>query len=523
MPPTASRLLARLHALERRRSYSPRRRAPQAAVVEREAAAAGLTALALRASLVRADVLCSQGRHEAALGIVQHAALESERLDDPELEARIHFTRYLLHAEAGDLPEARWHARRSVDALPQDAPPWLRAEHLLAITVAADPSDEALDAVFDELLQLARREQDHRIELFTLNNLAWTAADLGRTAQAVAAAERMRRVSSSHAVPLRSPDLDTIAAVELLDGRPEEALRTVELALAPGAGGEVLPVHRVVAHLTAARVLQALERPGEAGDQLHLAVRTATRHRLTGLLAEAELARADLHAGRGEWEAAYRAHVRHHAAVEALRTLQVATRSLLAQVEHESRATRRDRDRYRDLAHTDPLTGLPNRRAAQGHLEAALAEVGCGAGPRADRRGLAEVTVGILDVDRFKDVNDTFSHEVGDLVLQGLAEVLTAARREDPSMFCARLGGEEFLLAWTGSPADATASAELLRGRIAGRTWPELPAGRRITASTGTASTAEGLTSFSELLSSADARLYVAKRGGRDRVVTAAG
>ena len=125
--------------------------------------------------------------------------------------------------------------------------------------------------------------------------------------------------------------------------------------------------------------------------------------------------------------------------VMALRTQ--ALRAAAQQALHE-------RDRMHALAHTDPLTGLPNRRGLQQALQAAL--------PRATPERL--VALYLMDLDGFKPVNDLHGHEVGDALLQAVAQRLQGQVRRDGDVV-ARLGGDEFIVmaADLHSPAQAEA------------------------------------------------------------------
>lgn len=161
-------------------------------------------------------------------------------------------------------------------------------------------------------------------------------------------------------------------------------------------------------------------------------------------------------------------------------------------------------------AETDALTGLPNRRALLRRLETSLAH--------ADRRPFA---LAIIDLDHFKAINDTHGHLVGDAVLNAVARVMR--RLSGHSRFFARLGGEEFAVLCTQSDfADSVAVCEEVRAAIAALTV-EGPAGERlhVTASAGLARISSPCTTV-EALQAADALLYAAKDGGRNRVEAAA-
>jgi diguanylate cyclase (GGDEF)-like protein len=161
------------------------------------------------------------------------------------------------------------------------------------------------------------------------------------------------------------------------------------------------------------------------------------------------------------------------------------------------------------LARRDALTGLPNRRALEEELARETA--------RAARAGTALSAIA-LDVDRFKLVNDAHGHAVGDAVLATVAARAAAALRGGDVL--ARTGGEEFTALLPGADlARAVEVAERIRARVAA--GPVEAAGRAlaVTVSLGCAALAAGDHGGS-LLARADAKLYEAKRAGRDRVAS---
>ena len=160
-------------------------------------------------------------------------------------------------------------------------------------------------------------------------------------------------------------------------------------------------------------------------------------------------------------------------------------------------------------ASTDALTGLPNRRYFD-EFCALLA-----------RRRRAEDAIGILmvDIDRFKLLNDTHGHAVGDEVLRAVAGAVARAVREDDVP--ARFGGEEFaVLLRNPSPTEAVEVGERVRQSVAG-----LDLGRfgvaAASVSVGVAVASAPEQAIDDIIEQADRALYEAKRGGRDRVVAA--
>lgn len=168
---------------------------------------------------------------------------------------------------------------------------------------------------------------------------------------------------------------------------------------------------------------------------------------------------------------------------------------------------RRSTLRLRALAMTDELTGMPNRRAALGRLDALLREPA----------GL-NCSVLIVDIDHFKSINDHYGHPAGDEVLKIVAAELRRAVRE-PGFF-GRLGGEEFLVVLPDThQKPALVTAELIRERVrAIDTAHWFPDRRRITVSVGVAASRPDVDTPSGMLQRADAALYAAKRAGRDCV-----
>lgn len=173
---------------------------------------------------------------------------------------------------------------------------------------------------------------------------------------------------------------------------------------------------------------------------------------------------------------------------------------------------RQQRDEMRALADTDGLTGLPNRRAGLARLNFYMEQA------RDNQRPLA---VGFVDIDLFKQINDTHGHAVGDRVLVAVAKTLTASVRDSVDVI--RIGGEEFLVLLPGVGAIAARQRlELIRRRISeiGRQLGgQLGVAQlQVTASIGLATMGAGDSDAAELLRRADAAMYKAKHGGRDRV-----
>ena len=156
---------------------------------------------------------------------------------------------------------------------------------------------------------------------------------------------------------------------------------------------------------------------------------------------------------------------------------------------------------------TDELTKLPNRRAlAQRFLQEM----------QRARRHRNPIAFLMIDIDHFKQVNDTYGHLSGDAVLAELAQILVTGARE--SDVCARYGGEEFaLILHETTEQGGRTLAERIRARVAAATFP---GGLKLTISIGVAASDEPAL-FTQLIDRADQALYAAKQRGRDQVFVA--
>jgi diguanylate cyclase (GGDEF)-like protein len=165
---------------------------------------------------------------------------------------------------------------------------------------------------------------------------------------------------------------------------------------------------------------------------------------------------------------------------------------------------KRDLDDAEASARLDPSTGLTSRRFGEVSLDAALSEAEWSGAP---------VSVAMIDIDAFKQVNDTYGHAVGDRVLQHTAaQLLSVCRAGDVA---ARWGGDELLLVLPGADLDGAAVVlQRFRDRLAG-SGGGLPS---VTITGGVACFARG-DDGAALLARADAALYRGKVKGRDRIV----
>ena len=159
----------------------------------------------------------------------------------------------------------------------------------------------------------------------------------------------------------------------------------------------------------------------------------------------------------------------------------------------------------------DRLTGLWNRGRVLDELAREL---------RRNRRELGSLAVIVADVDHFKQINDSFGHAMGDIVLQNIAKRILSALRSTDSV--GRYGGEEFLLVLPGADASGGRDvADRVRAAVAAEPIRETPSELMVTMSLGVASGGPGVVESAALVEAADQALYRAKANGRNRVEVA--
>ncbi|MGR7024839.1 diguanylate cyclase [Geodermatophilus sp. URMC 62] len=204
------------------------------------------------------------------------------------------------------------------------------------------------------------------------------------------------------------------------------------------------------------------------------------------------------------WLDAYRSDSgRAHARSRALWAEMFVRRSRLREVERQAALLRQH-------ALEDPLTGLGNRRSAERRLSTL-------------RLGGEPLSLAVVDVDRFKEVNDDASHSHGDEVLRRVAALLREHSRTGDEVY--RWAGDEFLVVLpTATQGQALAAVERLRAAVADADWRDLPLSEPITVSIGVATApavdddAADPLAWRSLFDTADLHLFSAKRGGRNRV-----
>ena len=404
----------------------------------------------------------------------------------------------MIHAAAGDLAQGV-----ELD----------RAALAIAIEVAET------DAVFAGLNNLAMsllREPE------ALHGDGHRSAEASaRAEEALTLLERAMQTASHH--PARTAHaLSNMTEALVGLGRFDEAhaasSRASELAGSHGYHGLELSCAA-----TAADILRAEGRIPEAIASVAALIALPEMTEDAVLLADLHRTSYEMHKGLGDFAEALHHYEEHHVlrARLAAQTAGVQSKILLNTLEIDQARHEAERSKIRaeqavlradelDLkAHTDALTGLPNRRALDRDLLPLV---------RRARSGHRSLAAAMIDLDHFKVVNDEHGHAIGDQALQAMAGILREATREHD--LAVRTGGEEFLLVVVDATVDQAAQAcERLLSSVRSYPWHEITEGLRCTVSAGVASLGDE-EEVAAWLARADRALYTAKATGRDRVAT---
>lgn len=422
---------------------------------------------------------CDLGRFEVALPCAQEAQNLATQLGDRGALALAINAVACCFERMGD----PWQAERLMsDALAiarqQDAahPVFATLNNLCASLIGmyhqlrdAAPPEEARDSlrralpIAREAHSMTERPDMAFYRLFTEGNLGEVLLHLGCFSEARPLLENSLTQARQIGADAQAARIGcTLGELELFEGRPEIAWQTLE-AVRLGAVGTDLRMTQLRLHHALWRSTRALQRSSDALQHLETYLQLERQRAVSQLRAQSEL---------------------------------FVTRAEVEQVRLEARR--------------DPLTRLANRREVGDRLPALLA---------AGRASSKPLAIAMLDLDRFKQVNDRFGHAIGDAVLVAMARILRENTRS--ADIGARVGGEEFLLALPETDADrALEICERLRHRVASYPWTTLADGLSVTLSVGVASAPPY--DADELTARADAALYAAKVQGRNCVAVSA-
>ncbi len=510
---TADELVTALDSLESLTSTDPERALASATEVEHRANLIGREDLTMRAQLVRGYALDRLGEVSSGGRIAHEVNRWATEHGHQALLARSHLQLSWFFNMIGDTPAQLEHALRGLECLDEHAPARIRADHLqtLAGALITNGSHEEARTRFQMAEDLAMQGGDVHLQIKVLNNRAFGEYVAGNAQAAMDTADRMLALAATHDFPLEITALDTVASAQMALGRHAEAERTLLSAAersvgSRGANGE--PEAQIL--LTLAETQRLLGATDRARTTLVRCMDACEEGGLAGVRVGALREQAELLAMEGNYRDAYELHKVFHAESEALVSAERDARARTLQAVFETDEARRESLRFREMSMRDPLTGLYNRRFVDERLDAMLGEWTASGSP---------FSIALVDLDHFKQVNDAFSHAMGDEVLKKVAEILTSAVTEPA--FAARLGGEEFLLVMPDtSRQEAVFCCEAVGLLLRSHDWSTLIGEISITASFGVTSATASRGSRSALLAEADRNLYAAKRAGRDRAIS---
>ncbi|MFC4059330.1 diguanylate cyclase [Planomonospora corallina] len=485
----------------------------RAVALEQAAEALGDTVLALRAKLVQVDVQTRWGELSSVIPVMWQANQWAAENDCRPLLARSHLLMARAYRDLGDPASSLEHTVRSMEALDEHTPPRVRLTHLMRLADALGETG-SVDAARERYRQAERLAATIDVErhVTTINNLAYAEYEAGRHDLAWEAVERMLAIGTAHGHEFDVLILDTVARVQIALGHHDEAVMTAQTALQMNDDQGLQQAAALPELLLTLAIAQRhLGTLPQAQESLERARLICEEHGFVRILVQVLQEQAELHAATGDHRRAFETYKAYHAAERELVSRQQEARARTRQAMFEAAEARREAELFREQARRDPLTGLRNRRYVDEHLPELLSTAAVTG---------STVTVALVDLDHFKRINDTCSHDVGDQVLVAVAKMLDAV--PDPTCtglgFAARMGGEEFLIVLDGmSPAAAVARLEDLRASIAARSWAPLTGELPVTVSIGVTASHPHSTQ-GELIALADANLYTAKNKGRNRV-----
>jgi diguanylate cyclase (GGDEF)-like protein len=419
------------------------------------------------------------------------------------------------HARATEL------LRRARAALGEPAPRMRRSLiewDLARIHQSAGDFDQAARHLTD-VIALSRSLSDEPGVASGLIELASVRVPQGRAAEALAMLDEADRLLGGRPLPARRvrwAETRILALAAL--GRPE-VLGAIDDLQRDIAGGQLPPIDARLARAIAtgqasqqrwAEAFEALQQATTLERTERLQTRDETlqtlerRYELAHRHAEA----AELRLQRENAELMLRAErARQRMLWAALILLAVLATVALTTIGKVAQRRRR----LADLALRDELTGSPNRRAVSAYGEAQFANA---------RRLALPLTLAIVDLDRFKSVNDQFGHAAGDAVLEAFAAACAEVLRGQDRF--GRWGGEEWLLVMPGTPlSEMPRVFERLRAAFNHQVVAGVGQPHGLTFSMGAAEVDDRTVSFESLIREADARLYGAKAAGRDQLAAA--
>ncbi|MDT5031139.1 MAG: hypothetical protein QOC94_1310 [Actinoplanes sp.] len=511
----AERLSAALLAIEDAILWDAAAQLVTAIELERAAVAIGDEVLAARSRLCQTNMLMRKGDIAGAARQIFDLHEWAVEHGEIRLHSRVHLVWANIHRLLGDSAKCLEHSLSSVELLDETATPHMQVWHRakLADALGYAGSMAAARLRYAQTAELAIELDQPRLLVSMLNNQAYTENAAGNHVRAEEVAARLQALATARGFDLDPAALDTIGSIQITNGHFADAEATMRECIARHSEGRHEDADALAEYLlTLAQAQRGLGASDRAQVSLDTSRALCVERELHEVLVRVHQEQAELYAARGRYAEAFAAHKLFFAAHENLHSLEREAQARTRQAMFETAEAREEAEHFREQARRDPLTGLRNRRYIDEVLPVMIDSGG-------------DLTVAIVDLDHFKWVNDLLSHDVGDKVLVLVAKLLeTGLAAVSPEGFVARMGGEEFLMVLPGADVpEAARELDGIRRAIGSYQWTEITDTLPVTVSIGVAGLWEApAATQSAVLSVADRNLYIAKRGGRDRVVTGA-
>jgi diguanylate cyclase (GGDEF)-like protein len=502
--------------------------------------------------VAHAEALYQQGRcsellhdHAAALDLFGRALAGFEAAGDDMAVAKTLRATSIIHDSLGDFSHALDLQLRALEIDGRLGNVTHRAATLRTVgLVCSKTGDHATGLDFyRQSLALCTQPGDALERGKTLNNIGINLKNLGQFHEAYAALLEAHQIFESQGLTLlQCATLNNLGLVQEKLGNTDAAESTLRDALALSQSIDYVQgiAH---AHMALGRLHVTQPRQQAARVHLHAALEICERHKIKLTWYECHEALAQFYERNGELIQALHHYRRFHEIEHEVQMESASNKLRAFAIQFQVAAVKRDAELQRErqavltqanadldalnvslteanLQKTmlldqlerqtfeDALTGLANRRRLDQRLadEFALAL----------RHGRS-LAVAIADLDDFKKVNDRFSHAVGDAALRTLAKLLSSQVRHTDLV--ARFGGEEFVLVLVQTDAEAALRVcEKLRNAVETHPWDSIHPGLSLTLSIGVCADTT-LPGHERMLAIADRNLYLAKAGGRNRVV----
>lgn len=476
-----------------------------AQALEGRARELGETALIAQALCIRAGGHFFRSRHRAA-GQLYRAVLRLDGVSaHPAVQARALNGLGNVAVVQGETAAAMTHYLESAQLAISagDSPGWQRAMNNVGLVhVRFGDHAEAL-RLYQELMQLAGDAGEPLAESSNRTNLVMVHVEMGQFAEALFTARAYLANRRFRSYRLHRMIVQVyLARAHLGLNDPERALRRLRVA-EPGVrelGDQELLTKLLI---TRGQTLMALGAAGPARTALDLALARAVRLGFRPQESEAHAALAALLEAQDDCRAALEHLRRHYALEREMQSENVEQRLRLTKVYGQLSSLQQDMEHARWQAEHDALTRLPNRLHFLREGESRL------------KQATGHSAVMFIDLDGFKEVNDTFGHATGDEVLVQLAARLLQTLR--PGDLVARLAGDEFTVLLTNLPgpeAARSAATRLLSVLERPYDLPLAESGLQVQPSLGMVCVPSAQLDLRTMLRQADQAMYTAKRGG---------